>query len=67
MNTDPRHPYLWRVAKWLCYLGGLLVAMCAAMLGFFETEPPDWLWYTAIFLVGIGVIVGNFVAYRSSQ
>jgi len=65
MNADPRHARLWSIAKWFCYLGASLVAACAAMIGFFETEPPDWLWYTAIILVGIGVIVGNFVAHRS--
>lgn len=65
MKSDPAKGAAWTTAKWLCYAGGVAVAVCAAMVGFLHVEPPEWLWSLAVVSVGLGVIIGNVVAYRA--
>ena len=59
------HPTLWLVAKWLCYTGGILVAITALMIGGFHQEPPTWLFDSAMAFTGVGVLIGSFVAIKS--
>ena len=62
-----RDQTLWVVAKWLCYAGGILVALTALMVGPLHREPPPWLFDSAIILIGVGVLIGSFLAIRSTN
>ena len=62
---SPLQSKLWFVAKCLCYLGAILVAVCAVMIGPLKQEPPSLLFDAAMWLVGIGVVVGSIVAMGS--
>ena len=55
---------LWRVARALAYLGGGLVALCAIEIGILHREPPELLWDSAMVLIGIGVVIGTYLAIK---
>jgi hypothetical protein len=64
MNDQDKR--MWGIAKIFTYVGGILVAVCAIMIGMLQEEPPAFLFYGAIALAGVGVLIGTYVAVRST-
>lgn len=58
---------IWRTAKICTYVGAIITAICAALIGLAGVEPPDFLFSIGIGFVAIGVILGNVVVLKKAR